>query len=87
MIVRIGDYADQKRTFTSEDLMKFSEAIQDKYASHLNSDTNTSTFYRSDIVYGIFTSAMFTSIFRRTFPRAIYLSQDLQFRKPIVRDE
>jgi 3-hydroxybutyryl-CoA dehydratase len=30
---------------------------------------------------------MFTSIFRRTFPGAIYLNQELKFKKPICRDE
>lgn len=46
-----------------------------------------STFYRSDIVYGIFTSASFTTLFRLYFPKAIYLSQEFKFRKPILRDE
>ncbi len=83
MTVSIGDYAEQERVFTATDLEKFSDAIQDKYAAHRS---DSSTFYRPDIVYGIFTSAMFTSIFRATFPKAIYLSQDLKFRKPILRD-
>ena len=53
----------------------------------MQSTGGESTFYRSDIVYGIFTSATFTALFRSYFPKAIYLSQDLKFRKPILRDE
>ncbi len=65
----------------------FSEAIADKYAAHKQQAAKESTFYRSDIVYGIFTSASFTTLFRLYFPKAIYLSQDLKFRRPILRDE
>ncbi|CDW87046.1 UNKNOWN [Stylonychia lemnae] len=87
MKVKIGDYAMQERIFDKEDLKKFSEAIQDKYAAHLNHGENSHTFYRSDIIYGIFTSAMFTSIFRSHFPKCIYMDQNLQFKKPILQDE
>jgi acyl dehydratase len=67
-------------------LKLFSEAIQDKYAAH-KAESASATFYRADIVYGIFTSAMFTSIFRTAFPKGIYMSQDLKFRKPVLRNE
>ncbi|TNV75369.1 hypothetical protein FGO68_gene16333 [Halteria grandinella] len=88
MIVEIGDYAECERKFDQKDLELFADAIQDKYAAHKQSPTSgQSTFYRSDIVYGIFTSASFTSLFRLYFPKAIYMSQDLKFRKPILRDE
>lgn len=86
MKVQIGDYAELERSFTGEDLKLFSEAIQDKYAAH-KQQGNTATFYRSDIVYGIFTSASFTTLFRQYFPKAIYMGQDLKFKKPILRDE
>lgn len=86
MRVNVGDYAELERTFTGEDLKLFSEAIQDKYAAHKQKG-NTATFYRADIVYGIFTSASFTTLFRLYFPKAIYMGQDLKFKKPIVRDE
>lgn len=71
MEVSIGDYAETERVFTERDLELFSEAIQDKYASH---KTDSPTFFRNDIVYGIFTSAMFTQIFRCIFPKAIYVN-------------
>ena len=88
MKVDVGDYCELERTFDGEDLKLFSEAIQDKFAAHKQSQTGgESTFYRSDIVYGIFSSATFTALFRSYFPKAIYLSQDLKFRKPILRDE
>jgi acyl dehydratase len=87
MKVQVGDYAELERTFNGDDLKLFSEAIQDKYAAHKQDPINPSTFYRSDIVYGIFTSASFTALFRSYFPKAIYLSQDIKFRKPILRDE
>ena len=87
MKVDVGDYALLKRSFTAHDLQLFSEAIGDKYASHKQPQGQESTFYRSDIVYGIFSSASFTALFRLYFPKAIYVSQELKFRKPILRDE
>ena len=75
MKVDVGDYCELERTFNGEDLKLFSEAIQDKFAAHKQSQSGgESTFYRSDIVYGIFTSATFTALFRSYFPKAIYLS-------------
>eukprot|EP00347_Sterkiella_histriomuscorum_P006320 403353209 len=85
--VEVGDYAIQQRTFTDQDLKYFSEAIQDKYAAYKNPSENSHTFYRSDIVYGIFTSAMFTSIFRLIFPKGIYMHQEVGFKRPVLRDE
>ena len=84
--LEIGDHASSEREFTREDLKLFSTAAQDKHAAHLNPD-NIKTFYKSNIVYGIFSSSMFTMIVRDLFPGAIYLDQTLKFKAPIHVDE
>ena len=84
--LNVGDYATNEKEFTKEDLKLFSTAAQDKHAAHLNPD-NIKTFYKSNIVYGILTSSMFTMVVRDLFPGAIYLDQTLKFKAPIHVDE
>ena len=86
MKVNVGDYAQFERTFNDVDLQKFSEAIQDNHAHHIYPDAKL-TFFRPDIVYGIFSSTTFTTMFRGYFPKCIYMSQEVKFRVPIVHDE
>lgn len=82
----IGDYAESERIFTTKDIELFATAAQDKHAHHLHPD-NAKTFYKSNIVYGIFTSSMFTMVVRELFPGAIYLGQSLKFTAPVHVDE
>ena len=86
MVVKIGDYAEQIRTYTGEDLRHFSEVIHDVNATHKNPEKNEKTFFRPDIVYGILSSSMFTSLWRAVFPKCIYMGQEMKFVKPVIRD-
>lgn len=83
---RIGDYAMYSRTFEAEDLRHFSEAIHDQFAAH-KKEGNSGTFFRPDIVYGIFSSSMFTSLYRSIFPKCIYKHQVMSFKHPVLQGE
>lgn len=82
----IGDFATLERKFTKEDVKNFAVAAQDKHAAHLSED-NAKTFYKADVVYGIFTSSMFSMIVRDLFPGAVYLGHELKFKAPIIINE
>lgn len=84
--LNIGDYATLERQFTKEDIEMFAVAAQDKHAAHLNPE-NAKTFYKAGVVYGIFTSSMFSMIVRDLFPGAIYLDQTLKFTAPVMVDD
>ena len=40
--------------------------------------------YRADIVYGIYSTSLFTTLFRSHFPQAIYLNQQVKFKRPVT---
>jgi len=61
----------------------FAIAAQDKHPAHISED-NAKTFYKSGVVYGIFSSSLFSVIVRDLFPGAIYLGQTLKFTSPIM---
>ena len=86
MVLNIGDHWTLERTFTREDVKNFAVAAQDKHPAHLSED-NAKSFYKKDVVYGIFTSSMFSMMIREMFPGAIYLGQKLKFTAPVLVDE
>ena len=74
--VKVGDSAKLQRKFTLEDLQRFGECIGDVQSKD--------QLYRADIVYGIYSTSLFTTLFRAYFPQAIYLSQEVKFKRPVT---
>lgn len=72
----MGDQALLTRTFQLEDLQKFGECIGDVQSKD--------QLYRADIVYGVYSTALFTTLFRSHFPQAIYLNQEVKFKRPVT---
>lgn len=79
MEVKEGDFGLLAKSFSKEDILKFGEAI---------GDTQTrSTLWKGDIVYGIATTALFSTVIRQTMPGAIYMNQEVKFLKPLFIDQ
>ena len=76
LTLTIGDSASLKRTFTADEVKKFGECIGDLQSKDL--------LYRNDIVYGAFSSSLFTTLFRQHFPASIYLNQETKFKRPVL---
>ena len=82
VVLNIGDHAILEREFSKEDIQNFAIAAKDENAAHL-SEENSKEFFKKDVVYGIFTSSMFTILIRDLFPGAIYLGHTIKFTSPV----
>jgi len=79
MNLQVGDYAELEKSFSREDIHKFGEAIGDVQSRE--------TLWKGDLVYGIATTALFTTLFRQIMPGALYMKQEVKFLAPLMIEE
>ena len=77
----IGAFAATERVFTSQDVADFARLTGDVNPIHLNADFAALTSFERPIVHGILLASLFS--FLVSFDGAIYLQQDLHFKRPI----
>jgi len=89
MKFKIGDTESISKTFTKEDVIKFSEISLDVNPIHLDEEYAKNTVFGKNIVHGILVSGLFSAIIANKLPGpgSIYLTQELNFKKPVFHDE
>lgn len=88
--LRVGMEATYAREVREEDLIRFAEVTGDANPVHLDEDYAVSTPFRGRIVHGALTASYISAIFGTILPGpgAIYVSQSLNFRRPVrIGDE
>lgn len=85
----IGQNATLSRRFTLDDVKTFSKLSMDFNPVHLDEEYASNSIFGNRIVYGFLTASLFSGIIGSTLPGygAIYLSQSMNFRKPIFHNE
>lgn len=85
----VGQNASLSRRFTLDDVKAFSQLSLDNNPVHLDEEYAKNSIFGDRIVYGYLTSSLFSGIIGSILPGpgAIYLSQSLNFRKPIYHNE
>lgn len=85
----VGQNASLSRKFTLEDVKIFSQLSLDNNPVHLDEDYAKNSIFGDRIVYGYLTASLFSGIIGSILPGpgAIYLNQNLNFRKPIYHNE
>jgi len=88
MNLKIGDYFELKRVFTSSDVEKFAKLSGDNNPIHLDDEYAKESIFKKRIVHGLFAASIFSRIIGTKFPGegSIYLEQNLKFTKPIYPD-
>lgn len=83
--IEIGQTAEVKHTITDDDIQTFGELSGDKNPLHFNQEWAESTMFKGRIAHGLLTAAFVsTSIgMKLPGPGTIYLSQHMNFRKPV----
>ena len=80
-----GDYTTYDKTFTPNDVNKFSKITANRNPLH-NTDDDTAAqragFDRS-IIHGMFTSSIFSAAIGAHFPGAIAFDMNVRFNKPV----
>ena len=81
--VKVGSYAEVKHVFTQENVNIFANICGDNNPLHINPSFAKDTMFKGTIVHGIFVSSLFSTLFGRSIIGSVYVSQTLQFKKPV----
>ena len=83
--IAIGDSAQITRRVAAGDIAAFVDAVGDHNPVHADRDYAASTVFKEPIAPGIWTAGLVSAVIgtRLPGPGAIYLSQDLNFLKPV----
>lgn len=89
MGIQIGQSASLSKSFSSEDVFLFASLSKDTNELHLNEDYAKTTVFRKRIVHGFLGGSLISAVIGTILPGkgAIYLHQDMDFKKPIYLDE
>jgi len=88
--IKIGDFCNRKHTVSEEDLLLFARASGDLNPLHLDTEYAATTPFKQRIAHGMFTGGLISAALAMDLPGpgTIYLSQDLQFKRPVcIGDE
>lgn len=85
----LGQTASISKSFTSEDVLVFSNISLDKNELHLDEAYAKTTVFGQRIVHGFLSGSLISAVIGTILPGqgAIYLHQDMDFRKPVYFGE
>jgi phosphotransacetylase/acyl dehydratase len=83
--IKIGETASLSRTVTADDIQLFAVVSGDVNPAHMDVEYASTDMFHGIIAHGMFGGALISSVLgtRLPGPGTIYLSQDLQFRRPV----
>ena len=82
----IGMREDYSRTVTDRDILTFAGISGDTNPVHLDPDFASGTVFKERIAHGMLSASFISAVLgtRLPGPGAIYLSQSLRFRAPVM---
>jgi 3-oxoacyl-[acyl-carrier protein] reductase len=83
--IYVGDSFSMERTFTTEDVLQFANLSGDFSPLHVDPNYGAASEFRGCVVHGILLASLFSQLVGMRIPGkpALYLGQDLSFRKPV----
>ena len=86
---QIGQTASLKKAFSDEEVEAFSELTLDKNPIHLDEEYAMQSRFGKRIVHGFLVGSLFSAVFGTKLPGegAIYLHQEMDFRKPVYHGD
>lgn len=88
--IKIGDFCKRVHQVSDEDLLLFARASGDLNPLHLDDEYAATTPFKQRIAHGMFTGGLISAALAMDLPGpgTIYLSQNLQFKRPVcIGDE
>ena len=86
-LAQVGDRYDLQRRFTADDVSLFAGVSSDDNPMHTDAAYAAQGRFGKCVVHGMLVGSLFGAIVGQRFPGAIYLSQRLDFRKPVYVGE
>ena len=83
--IRVGAVYKFERTITEDDVMKFAELTGDYNPLHVDPVLGTQSQFGKNVVHGMLAASLFSTLVGMYCPgkHALYISQNIQFRKPL----
>ena len=88
MILKLADRYTARFRFSQADVDRFAEVTGDLNPIHSDPAYAATTFFKRPIMHGFLSGSIFSRLLGMHFPGAgtIYVSQELQFKKPMFVD-
>lgn len=88
-IFKVGEIAQLKKTISESDVRHFAEISLDKNPAHLDAEYASKTFFKKPIAHGMLSVSLISAVLGTELPGegAIYLSQTVNFLKPVFYNE
>ncbi len=80
---QVAQTFEESRTFTEADVMAFAAVSGDFNPVHVDADAAAASPFGERIVHGMLTASLLSALLAREVPGAIYLSQTLNFLRPV----
>lgn len=89
MTLFIGQTASLSKAFSSEEVLLFSKLSMDTNEVHTDEGYAKNTIFKQRIVHGFLSGSLISAVIGTILPGkgAIYLHQDMDFKKPVYHDE
>lgn len=81
--LKVGAYSELFHSFSQADVATFANICGDNNPLHLDPTFAANTIFKGTIVHGIFVSSLFSTLFGRCITGSIYVSQNLNFKRPV----
>jgi acyl dehydratase len=83
--IRVGAVYEFERMITKDDVMKFAELTGDYNPLHVDPVLGTQSQFGKNVVHGMLAASLFSTLVGMYCPvkHALYISQIIQFRKPL----
>ena len=83
--IKEGQIFEFKRVITTEDVKSFADLTEDHNPLHCDEKYASTTQFKATIVHGMLAASLFSTLLGMVCPgkRNLYLSQSLNFEKPI----
>jgi len=87
--IDVGMTASFEAGFTAKDIKEFARLSGDLNPLHLDEEYAAETFFKKPLVHGMLVSSLCSRMVGMYIPgkRCLYISQTLQFRKPVFADD
>lgn len=82
--INLGDYFYFNKIISKNDVLKFAELTGDYNPLHVDEEYAITSIFKINIIHGMFCASLFSTLVGMYCPgkRCLYLSQNLNFRKP-----